>query len=256
MVREQPYDFSEMAIATYLQARAAGHALALLPVVLLARSQHEALTYAPANGWVTAADLSGSRIAIRSYAQTTGVWLRGMLAERFGVTDAELTWLTTGPSHVPGAPDPANAIRISDGRRPVAVLRDGTATAAVLGPEDAAPDLACVFEDPVAADRDWVRDHGFVPINHVLVARDDPAVLDRAVDIVELVTQARAESRASETPERDAWLGDEGFDPWPIGFPAMLPALELLHGYALEQGLVGAETRLDELLGPLAELRL
>jgi hypothetical protein len=90
----------------------------------------------------------------------------------------------------------------------------------------------------------------------VLVARDDPAVLDRAADIVELITQARAESRASETPERDAWLRDEGLDPLPIGFPAMLPALELIHRYCAEQGLVGAESRLDELVGPLAELRL
>ncbi len=45
----------------------------------------------------------------------------------------------------PERPDPANATRIADGRRPVELLRDGTATAAVLGPEDAAPDLGCVF---------------------------------------------------------------------------------------------------------------
>ena len=254
MVRTQPYDYSEMAIATYFQARAAGHPLVLLPVVLLARSQHDALVYSSAAGPVTVPDLPGTRIAIRSYSQTTGMWLRGMIDEGFGIADAELTWLTTSPSHVPHVPDPANATRISDGRRPVDLLRDGTAVAAVLGPEDEAPDLACVFGDAAAADRRWITEHGCIPINHVLVARDEPRVVERAADVVELMKQAKADSRASETPERDAWLRGVGLDPWPQGLPAMLPALELAYEYCRNQGLIDATSRLDDLLGPLAGL--
>ena len=165
MVRTQPYDFSEMAIATYFQARAAGYPLVMLPVVLLARSQHDALVYSAAGsvGPVAVADLPGGRIAIRSYSQTTGMWLRGMLDEGFGIDDAALTWLTTSPSHVPNVADPANASRIADGRRPVDLLRDHTALAAVIGPEDEAPDLACVFGDAAAADRAWIAEHGCIP---------------------------------------------------------------------------------------------
>lgn len=256
MVRSQPYDFSEMALVTYLQARAAGHPMVLLPVVMLARSQHEALSYVRASGPVSVSDLPDVRIAIRSYSQTTGTWLRGMIEEGFGITDAVLTWLTTSPSHVPGAPDPANATRIADGRRPVELLRDGTATAAVLGPEDAAPDLGCVFGDAVVADQQWVKAHGLIPINHVLVARDDPEVLLRAPDVIELMTQVKAENRASETPERDAWLRSQGLDPWPIGLSEMLPAIELVHGYCVNQGMLEATSRLEALLGPVAELQM
>ena len=43
MVREQRFDVSEMAIATFLQAKAYGKPLVLLPVVLAARFQQSAL---------------------------------------------------------------------------------------------------------------------------------------------------------------------------------------------------------------------
>ena len=132
------------------------------------------------------------------------------------------------------------------------LLRDHTALAAVIGPEDEAPDLACVFGDAAAADRRWITEHGCIPINHVLVARDEPRVRERAGDLIELMTQAKAGSEASETPERDAWLRSVGLDPWPIGLAAMLPALELAFGYCAGQGLIDATAKLDELLGPLA----
>ncbi len=254
MVRTQPYDFSEMAIATYFQARAAGYPLVMLPVVLLGRSQHDALVYSAMVGPMTVPELPSTRIAIRSYSQTTGMWLRGMIDEGFGIADAELTWLTTSPSHVPHVPDPANAIRIADGRRPVDLLRDHSAGAAVIGPEDEAPDLACVFGDAAAADRDWVLAHGCIPINHVLVAHDEPRVLERGADLVKLVTQAKTDSQASETPERDVWLRGVGLDPWPIGLAAMRPALELAHRYSVNQGLIDSTAKLDDLLGPLAGL--
>src|ERR1700743_2620037 len=162
MVARRTYDFCELAAATFLQARAHGYPLVLVPVTVVARPQHDALVFGPG----VSGGLTGARIAIRSYGQTTGVWVRGMLREHSGVTD--VTWVTTSPDHVPDVTYPPNVTRMA-GARVVELLRAGAARAAVIGPEDMADDLRCVFGDPVAADREWVARHGVVPVNHLLV---------------------------------------------------------------------------------------
>ena len=84
MVRQGRFDVSEMAIATFLMARAAGSDLVLLPIVLAARHQNAALLRRTANPFGPD-DLPGRRIGVRAYSQTTGLWLRGALAEEYGL---------------------------------------------------------------------------------------------------------------------------------------------------------------------------
>lgn len=240
MVTRRTYDFCELAAATFLQARAHGYPLVLVPVTVVARPQHDALVFGPG----LTGGLAGARIAIRSYGQTTGVWVRGMLREHSGVSDA--TWVTTSPDHVPGVACPPNVTRMPGGRRVVELLRAGEVRAAVIGPEDMAEDLRCVFGDPVAADRDWVARHGVVPVNHVLVARDDPRVVARIPAVVELF---RSVADAAEPTGRDRWLRARGVDPLPIGMAGIAPSLEILLGYCVEQGVVPAGTRFADLIG-------
>jgi 4,5-dihydroxyphthalate decarboxylase len=240
MVARRTYDFCELAAATFLQARAHGYPLVLVPVTVVARPQHDALVFGPG----VAGGLTGARIAIRSYAQTTGVWVRGMLREHSGVTD--VTWVTTSPDHVPDVAYPPNVTRAAGGGRVVELLRAGAARAAVIGPEDMADDLRCVFGDPVAAEREWVARHGVVPVNHVLVARDDPRVVARIPAVVELFGSLTA---AAEPTERDRWLREHGVDPLPVGMAAITPSLEVLTGYCAEQGVVPAGTRFADLIG-------
>ncbi|MBX9596709.1 MAG: ABC transporter substrate-binding protein, partial [Roseomonas sp.] len=85
MVRQAAFEVSEMAIATFLMAKAYGKPMVLLPVVLAERAQEAALLTAidgPVRG---PADLAGAPIAVRAYSQTTGMWLRGSLAEFHGI---------------------------------------------------------------------------------------------------------------------------------------------------------------------------
>lgn len=240
MVARRTYDFCELAAATFLQARAHGYPLVLVPVTVVARPQHDALVFGPGVDRLAA----GDRIAIRSYGQTTGVWVRGMVREHSGVTD--VTWVTTSPDHVPGVVYPPNVARVADDRRVVELLRAGEARAAVIGPEDMADDLRCVFGDPVAADREWVARHGVVPVNHVLVARDDPGVVARIPAVVELF---RSVADAAEPTDRDRWLREGGVDPLPVGMAEIAPSLEILTGYCAEQGVVPAGTRFADLIG-------
>ena len=70
MVRELKFDVSEMAIATYVQAKAYGKPLVLLPATMMGRFQHGTILCNAARP-LTPADLPGKRVGVRSYSQTT-----------------------------------------------------------------------------------------------------------------------------------------------------------------------------------------
>ena len=107
MVREQRFDVSEMAIATFLQAKAYGKPLVLLPVVLAARFQQSALLCRADSDIGGPGDLAGRRVGVRAYSQTTGMWLRGILADAHGVRPDEVRWITFEDAHVAEVPRPA-----------------------------------------------------------------------------------------------------------------------------------------------------
>jgi len=76
MVREQAFDVCEMAIVTYLMAKAHGKPLVLLPATMMGRFQHSYALYNPALGVLGPSDLEGKRVGIRSFTTTTGAWHR------------------------------------------------------------------------------------------------------------------------------------------------------------------------------------
>src|SRR3954462_11925166 len=57
MVRDLKYDFGELAIVTYLQARAYGKPYVLLPATIVGRNQHHTIFYNADKGPLTARDL-------------------------------------------------------------------------------------------------------------------------------------------------------------------------------------------------------
>ena len=75
MAREQKFDMSEMAIVTYLQAKAYGKPLVLMPATMMGRFQHGTMLYNAERGTLRVEDLPGRRVGVRAFSQTTGVWI-------------------------------------------------------------------------------------------------------------------------------------------------------------------------------------
>src|ERR1700692_164234 len=71
MVREQKFDVSEMALVTFLQAKAYGKPLTLLPATMMGRFQHGTMLYNSERGTVTPETLAGRRIGVRAFSATT-----------------------------------------------------------------------------------------------------------------------------------------------------------------------------------------
>jgi len=85
MANELAFDLSELAIVTYILAKAQGRRLAGLPIVLMRTSPHGAIVCNARSGIRTPQDLAGRTLGVRAYTQTTGVWVRAVLQEQFGL---------------------------------------------------------------------------------------------------------------------------------------------------------------------------
>src|SRR5215813_7098605 len=166
MVREQAFDVSEMAIVTYLMANSFGKPMVLLPDVVVARFQHAYALYNAKHGTLQPADLNGKRVGIRSFTTTTGAWLRGILANDYGVDLESIDWVTFEDAHVAELKDTTK--RAPAGKTIVQMLIDGELNA-VLGEKVEHPDLKPLFADSAAEEKAWFAKHQLLPINHMVV---------------------------------------------------------------------------------------
>ena len=224
MVRSLAFEVSELAIATYLQARAVGKPIVLLPVVLAARYQEAALLCLKSSALRGPEDLAGRRVGVRSYSQTTGVWLRGVLEDAHGVRPQDIAWTTFEGAHVVECQDPPWVQRAEEGAELMALLRAGALDAVIVGNDvPAGADLRPVFADPVAAGQAFFARHGFVPVNHVLTIRQEIAAREPETVAALLRLFGRLEAMGPV-----AAVGEE----------ALAPALRVAMRYCLSQGLV------------------
>ena len=223
MVREGRFDVSEMAIATFLMAKAWGKPLVLLPVCLAARFQESALLCRADSAIRGPKDLRGRRVGVRAYSQTTGLWLRGRMAEAHGVRPEEIAWVTFEDAHVAEYRDPPFVERAAAGQEMLAMLEAGALDAAIFGNDTPAGDgLRSVFADADAAGRAFLAAHGFVPVNHLVVVKEALAreAPEAAAEVVRMLREA---------------AGDAAL---PQGRAALSPAIALAARYAREQGLL------------------
>jgi 4,5-dihydroxyphthalate decarboxylase len=176
MARRQAFDVSEIAIVTYLQAKAYDKPVVLLPAVVAARFQQGCIIYNARRGKLTVDTLANARIGVRAYSQTTGMWVRAILAQTYGVPVESIDWVTFEGAHLEEYCEPAFTRRAAPGQEMLPMLRAGELDAAILGndlPDE--PGLETLIPDPAAADRAWYDVHHYVPINHVVVMKRDVA---------------------------------------------------------------------------------
>ena len=242
VVRELEFDVAELALVTFFQAKAYGKPLSLMPAVIGAgRFQHHCLVHNAARGHIGVAQLGGKRIGIRAHAQTTVTWVRGVLAQDYGVALDQVRWVTFEDGHLAEFPDPANFERARADRTMVDMLLAGELDAAIIGTELPDDDrLQPVLPDPHAAAAAWGARHGMVPINHMVAVRTE--IMRERPDVVrEMYALMQQGKQMAATP------GGAGPDLTPFGIEANRHSLELLLGYSYDQGLLPRPFEVDEL---------
>ena len=233
VVRGLEFEVAELAITTFLMAKAAGKPLKLLPAVVVARLQHSLLVHDAGRGPLAPKDLAGRRVGVRSYSVTTGMWIRGILADDFGVDCERITWVTFEEAHVAEFRDPPNVERAPQGKDITAMLLAGEIDAAVVGDgKPADPRIQPLIPDPEAAARAWRARTGAIQINHMVTVKD--SVPDSAA--AEVSRMLAASIRAAGNPDMN-----------PCGIEANRRNLEVAIDYVYRQRLIPKRYAVEEL---------
>ena len=249
MVREGAYDVSEMALTTYITAKAYGAKLTAIPVFLVREFHHKAIVAGQTSDIATPKDLEDRRVGVsRGYTVTTGVWARAILTEECGVDLGRVTWARSDDEHVPGWRLPPNVEDLGgEGTLEEQLARGGIGAAVGLTPDEATRGL---ITDPFAAGVAALKSRGLYPINHLVVIRDD--VLEAEPDLAVQLFEAFAASKRAYVGDLAAGRIAEPKgtdkvhlaamevmdDPLPYGIAPNLAVLESLMAHALAQGII------------------
>ncbi len=241
LVREAKFDVGELAIVTYLQAKAFGKPYVLIPATVLGRGQHHTIAYNPQRGALNASDLSGKRVGVRAYTQTTGAWVRGFLSDDYSVDPANAHWVTFEEPHLAEYHDPSFVTRAPADKALAQMLLDGELDAAIVGDKLPDPRLAPLIPDADATARKWAEMHGGVPINHMMVVRS--TISKSRPDLVKEIYRILRESRRAAPPPSDGSV----LDPWRFGVDANRASLKIIIDYSFRQKLIPRIFAVDEL---------
>jgi 4,5-dihydroxyphthalate decarboxylase len=232
MATQKAFDIAEMALVTYMLARVYDKPIIGLPIVLVRSSLLPGLVTASGSPITDPRDLSGKTLGIRSYTQTSGVWVRGILQDAFGLDLGSLEWVTFEPAHLDEYTDPPNVTRAQGDANLAGMVKSGELAAAIGVP--LSEGLRTLLPDPGKAESEWAASSGVRTVNHIVTVKRslvdaDPGLPARLTDLFE---RARG-GGAVNVP--------------PIGVEPNRKALETLARYAHEQKITPRLMSLDEL---------
>jgi len=214
-------------------------------------------------------ELLGKRIASIGYRYTVNLWLRGMLAEHYGLPHDKVTWVLSQHENAGFTIPKGIDFVVKDGRSPGDLLLSGEADA-IIGPE--APDeylkgdtrIRRLFPDAQAEGVSYFRKTGIFPTTHIVVM-SEPSYRARpwaAESMVAAFTEAQrqtdafvyANAKHSILPDAVFYLEEErrlwGGNPWPHGIKANRTTIDTFVRYAHEQGYIDRRLSIDEMFAP------
>lgn len=259
MVRELKYDICEMALTTYVCAKAHGKRMTALPIFLVRAFHHGAIVVNTKAGIGSPKDLEGRKVGVnRGYTVTTGVWARAILQEEHGVDLSKVTWVLSGDEHVAEYRPPANVVPIEAGKDMAEMLISGELAAAINVQVDH-PDVKPLIPNALEAGLAALKTRGLYPINHLIVVKDDllAAHPDLAADIFDAFAESKRlyiEKLKAGTIESPTKV-DEVYrkvmeiigDPLPYGIEPNRHVLEELIRHALTQRIITEPVSVEEL---------
>lgn len=225
------------------------------------------------SGIKTPQDLAGKKIGVSEWAQTATVYMRGWLQNDVGVPLADIDWYQAGTEEA--GRDEKVELNLPNGLRltPMpdktlsGMLASGEVDAVMVARQPKVflqkhPDVARLFPDYLATERQYFAESGVYPIMHIMampkdVLRQNPWIarnLYHAFEASRLRCMTRLQNSSeslyplpgvahyAESLERIA-----GGDFFPYGIEANRKTLELFLQYAYEQGLAHRLVRPEDI---------
>jgi 4,5-dihydroxyphthalate decarboxylase len=283
MVRNLEYDICEVAVTTYVVAKAFNKGFTALPIPLNHMFHFGDIQVGLDTGINVPADLVGRRVGVRAYTVTTGVWVRGLLQNEYGVDPAKINWITDDEEHVQEFVAPPN-VTASAGESLVDLFQEGKIDAAFSGraglgrsgaPREgwekgnaATPavlstrEFRALFPNAAELDVAWFKRTGIYPMHGVLCVRDSVLAANPGLPraLFDAFTRAKDEYLAKlredgpQNADDKKWVALQeivGADPLPYGLEANMKTVEALIEYALQQKLIAKRYTPEELFFPI-----
>jgi len=280
-VQEARYDITEMSISSYILqvSRGEGGYIAL-PAFVSRAFRHSGFFARAGSGIESPADFAGRRVGVPEYQMTAALWMRGILADDYGVGAPDIHWRTGALDA--GVRRERLRLDLPEGMRvePIAAqetLQDLLLAGRIdglLAPKppqaflDGDPRLVRLFPDFEADERAYHARTGFFPIMHLIGLKKTLAEahpwLPRA--LYDGFVQAR---NLAVTRLREIWLGNAnrlslpwlgammermiaamGRDYWSYGFNANRAELDAVCRYSVEQYLAPGRVRPQDMFHP------
>jgi ABC-type nitrate/sulfonate/bicarbonate transport system substrate-binding protein len=262
MVRGLEFDICEMAITTYICAKAHGKRMTAVPIFIVRAFHHGAILVNTKAGIRTPKDLEGKRVGVnRGYTVTTGVWARSILQKEHGVDLSKITWVLSGDEHVAEYRPPANVVPIEKGKKMADMLVSGELVGAI-GVDIDHPDVKPLIPNALEAGLASLKRNGHYPINHTVVIKDDliAAHPGLASDVFEAFAESkrryidRLKNGQIEKPTQVDEVHKKVMaitgDPLPYGIEPNRRVLEELIGHAVTQRIIPKPFDVEELFAP------
>jgi len=262
MVRGNEFDICEMAITTYICAKAHGKPMTAVPVFLVRAFHHGAILVNTKAGIRTPKDLEGTKVGVnRGYTVTTGVWARSILQDEHGVDLSKITWVLSDDEHVAEYRAPDNVVPIEKGKNMGAMLASGE-LAAAIGVDVGSPDVKPLIPNALEAGFAALRQRGHYPINHTLVIKDELIAEhpNLAADVFDAFARAKGRyvedlkagkiPKPTEVDEVHPRVMEITGEPLPYGIAPNRKVIEELIRHALTQGIITKPVTVDELFAP------
>jgi 4,5-dihydroxyphthalate decarboxylase len=278
MVRNAEFDVAELSLSTYLLTHLADGPFVAIPVFPSRLFRHTSVyvngdSFAPDRP--TVEQLPGKTVGLAEYQLTANVWIRGILAEHYGVPVSSVRYRTGGlndpgreekvgvhlPPDIDIAPIPAD--------RTLSELLAKGEVDAVYSPR--APEsfgtgaVRRLFADTRAEEEAYYDRSAIFPIMHVVVLHRRVYEQNRwlAQELFKAFTAAKqlAYDRLARTvalsltlpfvrEEYERTVERMGTDYWSYGVEANRHVLETFARYSAEQGLIAAAPAIESLFAP------
>ncbi|HZT08581.1 MAG TPA: ABC transporter substrate-binding protein [Chloroflexota bacterium] len=261
MIRNEEFDISEMAISTYICAKAFNKPFTAIPIFPLRSFQHGSILVNTRSRVSQPTDLEGKRVGVRAYTVTGGIWVRGILANEYGVDLSKITWVVPDEEHVQEFKLPRNVQKVAPETDLKELLLSGDIAAAIgTGPIDS-PDVAPLIPNAQDAAISFFRRTGVYPINHMVVVKNSvlkdhgwvtTALFDAFARAKREYLQ-RLNTATDLTPQDENVVklkGMVGPDPFPYGVAANRATLSTMIRYNVEQGVIPRRYEVEELFAP------
>lgn len=277
MLHHGEFHASEMSLSWYTRTLVADEPpFIAIPVFPSRMFRHSSIYVHSASGIEKPEDLIGKRVGVPEYQMTAAVWIKGTLAEHYGVPVESVSYHTGGLREPGRTEQPMNLppeIRvepIGPNETLAGLIESGGIDALYTAemPEPfrmRSPSVRRLFPDYEQVEGEYFASTGIFPIMHTVVLRRD--VYRENPWIAQSLTKAFAAAQQiayDDLEEMTAlktmlpWLAAHleqtrtrmGDDFWPYGFERNRQALETFLRYSYEQGLLPRRLEPDELFAP------